>query len=181
MTSKMERWYVAVEIFDPRNPKWESYHKASGLSQLKRVVSLDTLLCPFIFHKTTPEDWNHNVHADFRTEFFKDPDYLTKKIGHRKNCQILGVVLEPQEEVAHTFDDGQFTFVGYDLVEKKTGISSLVNCTGGFPLAYQNSELNSNGLINSFSRAKEVQKNLKKHYAEDAHAYTELWALWVKE
>ena len=53
-----------------------------------------------------------------------------------------------------------FEFLGYDLVETETATSALTNC-GGFPKAFSNNELNSKGLLNSHSRAIEVQADLR--------------------
>jgi len=64
-----------------------------------------------------------------------------------------------------------FELLGYDLIEDRTGISALSNCGGGFPAAFADDEITKCGLIRSFERAKEVQRQLPRDYSKEPHAY----------
>lgn len=68
-------------------------------------------------------------------------------------------------------------FIGCDLIEEMTQISALTNC-GGFPETFSNEELNNRGLIDSFARAKEIQRLLAQNNPDEPHANCELYALW---
>ena len=50
----------------------------------------------------------------------------------------------------------RFELLGYDLMDVEGIASPLTNC-GGFPLAFDNTELTNLGLLRSLRRAKEVQ------------------------
>jgi len=173
--------YIAVESFNPEwGESWLKYIEGSGLKQLTELISLDCCLCPCAIDKLEDEDWNHNVHEDFMTEFFVDLDYLIKRTEKLTLINILAAVQNPLVESTSVFKDQRFTFKGYDLVEKGKGISALTNC-GGYPLAFKNTELSNIGLVTKFVRAQEIQASLLRYYQDDHHANCEIWALWRLE
>jgi len=172
----IEPWYVAVEPFDPSfGEDWAEFIRWSGLTQLVEVVSLDSSLCPSLVREFNDEDWKHNVHQDGLIEFFRDLDYLLKRVAEVKPVTILATVRNPSEECRDAFSDPRFEFRGYDLIG--TGMSALMNC-GGFPLAFRNDELSSSGLIATLARAREIQKALSENYPDEHHADCDVWALW---
>jgi hypothetical protein len=71
-----------------------------------------------------------------------------------------------------------FEFAGFDLLEADGTTSALTNC-GGFPLAFDNSELSSKGLIESYERAAAVHRALLATYPQEPHAACDLWAVFV--
>ena len=81
----------------------------------------------------------------------------------------MAAALNPAIEQAGALQDSHFSFCGYDLVEVEGGVSALVNC-GGFPKSFDNSELNSNGLIEKLERARVVQDSLRSEYPDEHHA-----------
>ena len=171
-------WYIAVESFSPSwGDNWTKYIHFSGLIQLEEVVSLDASLCPCVIKELEDEDWNHNVQEDYVTAFFRDLEYLLRRVPKINPVNILAAVRNPAEECRTAFPNPRFEFKGYDLVEEGVGMSALTNC-GGFPLAFRNEELSSAGLIAVLPRALEVQKSLRKHYPDDPHADCDIWALW---
>lgn len=91
---------------------------------------------------------------------------------------LLCVFLNPpQHPAAPVRDGGEFEFVGYDLVERATGISALTNC-GGFRDVFDNAELTSKGLLANHARAAEVQKGLGANHPQEPHANCDLWAVF---
>jgi len=172
----VEPWYTAVETFDSTwGDKWTGYIEWSELSQLKEVISLDSSLCPSVIDPLKRKDWKHNVHEDGLIDFFHDLDYLLKRVAGRGQLNILAAVLNPSQECATAFDDARFEFKGYDLIG--LGMSALTNC-GGYPLAFDNAELSSSGLILDFQRASQVASALRQHHPDDHHADSDIWALW---
>ncbi len=180
--SKNNRWFIAVDKFDDSHSFFDKYKEDTGLTQLKRVISLDSLLCTPIIstNNFSDEDWTHSVHADYYCDFFTDLDYLIRRVQDKNNFNILSVILSPEIELSNAFDNPNFVFCGYDLVEEGLGNSALTNC-GGFPRAFENAELNQNGLLQTHKRAIEVQDALKNHYPDEDHAFCDLWAIWCKK
>ncbi len=171
-------WFTAVETFGPHGGEaWQKYLDFSGLRQLAEVVSLDGSLCPTVIGELIKEDWDHNVHRDRLTYFFKDLDYLLSRVQSSGPRQILAVMLEPEAGSENTLTDERFEFVGFDLLDEEGGNSALVNC-GGFPFAFDDEELSQHGLITDYERAKEVQSLLREKYPEERHAECHLWAVW---
>jgi hypothetical protein len=172
----IEPWFTAVKTFDPTcSDGWTGYIEWSGLSQLKEVISLDSSLCPSIIMPLRTEDWKHNVHEDGVIDFFHDLDYLLKRVAGMEEINVLAGVLNPWGECATAFGDARFELKGYDLIG--LGMSALTNC-GGYPLAFDNAELSSSGLIPDFQRASHIASALRQHYPDDHHADCDIWALW---
>ena len=170
--------FIATEKFDAADgERWRSYCEWAKIPALREVVSLDGLLCKHLITEFAEEDWLHIVNADFRLEYFRDFDYLLRRVAAVQRRNILGLYRNPQLQIETPPVPAEFMFLGYDLIEEMTQISALVNC-GGFPKAFANDELNEFGLIGTFSRASEVQRHLRKEYPDEPHAGCELYALW---
>jgi hypothetical protein len=74
-----------MKQFDPASrDDWQKYIEWSGLTQLREVITLDEILCPLAFDEITDEDWQYNVHEDFKTYFFRD---LGKTKGGKQSYQ----------------------------------------------------------------------------------------------
>jgi len=172
----MQPWFIATERFDSSyGEKWTKYVEWSGLSQLEEVVSLDTMLCPTILPETKDEYWDHIVNADFLLKYFTDLDFLREQLSRARGFNLLQVFHNPPKPPDQR-NLGAFQLLGYDLVELETSTSAISNC-GGFPLAFDNRELNSQGLVASFDRAVEIQASLKEHYPTEHHADCDVWAI----
>lgn len=135
------------------------------------------MLCPSVIGELTEEDWQHNIHEDYRIHFFHNLEYLTFRVKDCKNVNILAVVLEPQTDVKDALGDSRFSFYGYDLIEEGSGVSALNNC-GGFEKAFENNIVSEFGLIEHYDLAKRIQNQLLELYPEEIHAYCDLWAIW---
>ena len=168
--------FVAVRRFDPADPGWEGYVRRSQLTHLREVVSLDHLLCPSVI-ELIDEDWDHNVHSDFETDYFRDVDYLIQRVAQIPNVQILAIAKEPIAGPTQTLADERFAFMGYDLVERDGGISAITNC-GGFRGVFSSSDLNECGLIPDAAKAYQVRDLLAANYPDEHHANCNVWAIW---
>lgn len=170
--------FLITERFDPLSgERWSSFIRWANIPNLIEVVSLDSMLCPRIVTEFIDEDWAHIVNADFRLNYFCDLPYLMRRAGDGRRRNVLGLYRNPESHIEAAPAAGNFTFVGYDLIEEMTQISALTNC-GGFPETFSNEELNERGLIGSFARAREVQKLLPQNNPDEPHALCELYAIW---
>jgi hypothetical protein len=174
----MQTLFVAKRPFDPIvGDGWDRYVAWSGRSQLREVVSLDTMLCPTVPEELTASDWDHNVHADYQVFFFRSLDYLLKRVAAEGRLNILAVLQNPTlTDLAGEPPPG-FAFAGFDLVDVCGDVSALTNC-GGFVGVFVNAELSELGLLTDLSRAQEVQASLRVHYPEEPHAECHVWAIW---
>ena len=170
-------WFIATEKFDKSDAGWCKYIAWSGLIQLDEVVSLDASLCPTILPEIKTDYWSHIVNEDFTLDFFTDLDYLLGEITDFPRKNLLCVFRNPFRQPTEGEVPQAFEFVGYDLVDKDSGMSALTNC-GGFPRAFANEELSAKGLIRSHGRAREIQEALIREYPNEHHADCHLWAIF---
>ncbi len=176
----MPLYHTAVHRFDPEcaGERWRDYIAWSGLEQLREVVSLDQLLCPNFFESLTTEDWEYNVHEDFKTDLFHNLEHVLRRAAARRCFQVLGVMQSPSAVEVAEMRDPRFEFCGFDLLEAEAGgISALVNC-GGFERSFSNQELNPLGLIGDHERALEIQACLAAEYPDEPHARCDVWAIY---
>ena len=69
--------YTIRERFTPEShERWRSYLSFSGFAHIAELVTLDSMMCPDLVTELRDDDWKFNVQEDFRTELFRDPDYL---------------------------------------------------------------------------------------------------------
>ena len=170
--------FIATERFDPSDgEKWQKYIAWANIPGLVEVVSLDSLLCKHLVTDLCDEDWGHIVNEDFRLDYFYHLNYLKSRIQGVPRRNVLGLYRNPEAHVVVPPAQGDFAFMGYDLIDEQTQISALTNC-GGFPDVFSNDELNQCGLIESFERASEVRRLLAESHPEEPHAKCEMYALW---
>ena len=168
--------FAAHERFGPScGESWISYIQWSGFHHISELVSTDEMLCPSVLGELIDEDWHHNIHADFKTYFFRDFEYLKRRIDFdpaRHN--LLSIIERPDSS---TRADGGFEFCGYDILDSYDSVSVLTNC-GGFPEIFEASEVNRYGLLDDFSRALDIAAKLREAEAEDPHcADCRVWSL----
>ena len=172
----MEPWFIATEPFRPGHPQWARFIEWSGLSQLQEVV-FDPILCPTVLPEIKAEYWPHIVNEDFMLNFFVDLQFLLDQIPDATERNLLCVFRNPSTEPPlRAAASLNFEILGYDLVDVQASASALTNC-GGFPEIFENSELSSKGLITSYTRAWEVQSELRQRYPDEPHANCHVWAI----
>ena len=175
-----EIWFAAVEKFGPwGGGSWQKYMEFSGLPQLREVVSLDCSLCPNVISDLGDEDWKSEIihRGGYLGYHFKDLDDLCRAVPTDISRQILAVSLEPETSGEDALRDNRFRFMGFDLIDEGSGMSSLVN-HGEMPLAFDKSELSEVGLVSGYNRAREIQLAMEANYPNDEHAYCDLWVIW---
>lgn len=173
----MKPWFIATGKFDPSDAGWRKYIAWSGLEQLDEVVSLDSSLCPTVLPDIKPEYWHHIVNEDFMLHFFTDLDYLRGEIAAISRKNLLCVFRNPVAQPSAAQVPEGFEFIGYDLLEKDSGISALTNCRG-FPKAFSKNELSEKGLLMEYERSRTVQEALIREYANEPHADCQLWSIF---
>jgi hypothetical protein len=174
----MQPLFIAKRPFDPSvGQGWDRYLAWSGLSQLREVVSLDTMLCPTVPEELTAADWDYNVHADYQVFFFRSLEYLLKRISTESRLNILAVIQNPAAADLAAVTLPGFAFAGFDLVDVYGDVSALTNC-GGFEGVFVNGELSELGLLPDLTRAREVQATLRGQYPKERHAECHVWAIW---
>jgi hypothetical protein len=175
----MNALFTPVSRFDPKcGDAWTKYVAWSGLTHLKEVVSLDGIVCPAVIKELIDEDWQHNVQEDYKVFLFRDLDYLLRRVTDHDGVNFLAIMQNPTVDDVCSFSDPRFEFRGFDLVDVHGDISALVNC-GGFAKAFSNAELSECGLVSDHTRAMEIQRQLRKEYADERHAECDVWAIWL--
>jgi hypothetical protein len=174
---QMIPWFVATEKFDKSDAGWAKYITWSGLEQLDEVISLDCSLCPTVLPNIKTEYWNRIVNKDCMLYFFTDLEYLRIETASILRKNLLCVFRNPFTHPSAAQVPEGFEFIGYDLVEKDSGMSALTNC-GGFPKAFSNGELSEKGLLRTHERARTVQDTLVREYPNEHHANCHLWAIF---
>jgi hypothetical protein len=169
--------YVVTNRFDSEvGYEWERYIAWSGLHHLVEVVSLDGMLCERSPEAFDDADWPHVVNEHFMLDYFTDLDYLLRRAQLAERMNLLCVYRNPVEPPSPPRDRFCFELVGYDLIDVTTSISATLNC-GGFPEAFQPSDLNNYGLVPALDRAREIQNALREKYRHESHAETHVWAV----
>jgi len=174
----MQLWYKAVKVLTPEMKlEWCAFVASSGLSHLGSLCSLDHHWCPPVFIDTEEEDWEHNVHEDYHLNYYLDLDYLLARTASISNVTILAALRRPGADCRLCCSNCAFEFKGYDLVEPRTGISAL-NAWSRFRRAFAQQDVSTEGLVQDYERASEIQNLLRVCYPAESHAFTELWGVW---
>ncbi|WP_407405363.1 hypothetical protein [Chryseobacterium sp.] len=158
---------------------WKQYKEWSRLPQLDELVSLDGMLNEDLVEPdyNSAYDWeNIHVSGNIQTGFYHSVDFVLQKMVKRDQFNFLAVIIEPTQDCSYHYFEG-FEWMGYDLLDQYFSISALTNC-GGFDESFLPSELNHNGLLSDFNRAKEVQADLFTNNPNEDHANTHCIAVW---
>ena len=178
----MQIWYTARNKFDKNHSEddfWIDYINWARLSQLKEVVGLDCSLSDLVFEVDTEDEstYDHLITDDmYSTELFNSLDYVLNKARNTEVFNLLAVLKNPLADCSVLAME-DFQFLGYELLDEFYEHSALTNC-GGFDETFLPSELNEYGLLNSYDRTVEVQKNLITNNPEEDHAYCNIFGIW---
>ena len=174
----METVFVAKRRFGPSaGESWARYVAWSGLTQLTELVSLDEILCPTVPETLVAADWEHNVHADYQTSYFRSLEYLRQRVASEARLDILGLLQNPSAEGVERVLLPGFEFVGFDLLDVHGDVSALTNC-GGFEGVFAGTELSERGLLTDLERAYQVQRGLGALSPAQSHTECHVWAIW---
>lgn len=154
---------------------WNDYVQWSGFHHIAELVSTDGMLCSPVITELANEDWEFNIHADFRTFLFHDLDYLKRRIDydpHRHN--LLQISERP---AAPTLPPAGFELCGYDILDSDDSVSVLTNC-GGFPAIFAPNEVNRCGLLDDLARADAIARSIREAEPDDHHCCDcRVWSL----
>jgi len=171
--------YRISEKYDQnQGENWDKYIIWKNCS-CKRIISLDTSLCPSVIDVLSDEDWTHKVYPDIFFDAFDSILWINRKVPSKThNHQILAVQKFDVDNQIQDILLG-FRFIGYDMIENETMISAITNCIH-FDLAYSSDDLNEFGLISEANMVKEISLRLVKYYPDESHANVSAWAIWEK-
>lgn len=74
----MQIWLYTLRerVTSDMKDRFHGYRDFSGFAHITELVTLDSMMCPDVITDLRDEDWQYNLHEDFRTELFRDADYL---------------------------------------------------------------------------------------------------------
>ena len=172
-------YFTAIEKFDRDNgERWADYARWIGHSDLVRIVTLDSLLCPPVVHAESAEDWQFVAKEDFMLDFFTDLDFVLRGVAGHRPAEVLAVIREPSAAEVENFSHPDFEFAGFDLMDTRMVASALLG-SDRFPEMFDVNELSpDSGLLRSHARAGEIRDDLRRRYPDRANAQCDVWALW---
>ena len=135
------------------------------------------MLCPTVPEELIAADWDHNVHADYQTSYFRSLSYLLTRVTGEASLNILAVLQSPSAQDLEAVDIPGFDFAGFDLLDVCGDVSALTNC-GGFDQVFAKAEVSDLGLLRDLGRAYEIQRGLRTAYPAEHHAQCQVWAIW---
>jgi hypothetical protein len=170
--------FAARRRFGPHHgARWRDWVTWSGLTGVRELVTLDTMLCPEVPERLAAEDWEHNVHADYQIMHFRSLPYLARRVAGTPDLHLLALLSNPTAgDVARVGLPG-FDFAGFEVLDVHGDVSALTNCRG-FPGVFAPEELNPFGLLADLGRADEVRRALRSAYPGQAHTDCDVWAVW---
>lgn len=173
----MPKWLYTIRERLTASPQqcFDDYRAFSGFHHITELVTLDSMMCPDVVDELRTEDWEHNVQEDFRTELFRDADYLISRqpLDALKH-QVLAVLECPPSQFVVP---NAFTICGYDIMDSYFGNSTLTNC-GPIPEAFKPTDVNNFGLIDDRDKAFAIRDRMRALQPEDAHlGACEVWLL----
>jgi len=172
-------YYTALERFDPGNgERWSGYLQWLGRSDLKRIVTLDSLLCPTVVHVQSAEDWQFVAQEELMLDFFNEPGFVLRRVAHHRPSMVVAVARDPTAAEVSGFPHPEFKLAGFDVVDNQLTASALFS-PSRFPDVFHVRELSSeSGLIKSRERAFRIRDTLRRCYPDRAEAQCHVWAIW---
>ncbi len=172
-------YYAAIERFDPDNgERWVGFTRWLGRTDLKRIVTLDSALCPTVVHPESADDWQFVAKEEFMLDFFTDLNLVHQRIAGHRPAEVIAVARDPAAETVAAFPHPGFELAGFDLVDTQfTG--SVIFKPDRFPGAVNVSKLSpESGLIKSRYWAFKVRDTLRRRHPGREDARCCVWAVW---
>lgn len=173
----MNQWLFTIRerCTTTSHPRFDDYRVFSGFHHISELVSLDSMMCPDLIDELRADDWEHNVHEDFRTQLFRHANYLLSRqeLDPSKH-QLMAVLESPPEEFA--IPSG-FAICGHDIMDSDFRHSTLTNC-GPIPEAFLPADVNEFGLIDDRDQAFAIRDKMRSLQPDDPHlGECEVWLL----
>ncbi len=172
-------YYAAIERFDPDNgERWVGFTRWLGRTDLKRIITLDSTLCPAVVHPESADDWQYVAKEEFMIDFFSSLDFVLQRVSTRRPSVVVAVTRDPAEEAINRFPHADFELAGFDVVDAQFTGSALFN-PGRFPGTINVSKLSAgSGLIKSRDWAFKTRDSLRQHHPGREDARWHVWAIW---
>jgi hypothetical protein len=172
-------YYTAIERFDRNNgERWLGYTRWLGRTDLERVVTLDSILCPPVVHAESSDDWQFVAQEEFMLDFFTSLDFVLRRVAGHRPSVVVAVARDPSDAEVDGFPHPGFELVGFDIVDGQFTASALLNGCN-FPDAFDVSELSSkSGLIRSRERAFRIRDVMHRRYPNRNKMKSHVWAIW---
>jgi len=173
-------FYSAHERFDRDDgDRWVDYLRWLGRSDLRRIVTLDGMLCPPVVTIEDEDAWDFAVQEDFMLDFFTDLPFVLERAARFPRAMVLASIRNPSEAQVTDFTHPGFDFAGFDLLDQHCCASPLLDC-GGYPEIFSPEELSpETGLLRDRDRACEIRDLLYRLEPDDFHADCNVWAIWL--
>lgn len=164
----MTHWLFTVRerLTPDMTDRWNVYRNFSGFHDIAELVTLDSMMCPDVITDLCDDDWQHNVHEDFRTGLFRDADYLLGRQPLDPSMHQLIAAYEHPDGSEST--PAGFSSCGYDIMDSYFGNSTLTNC-GPIPDAFTPRDVNRYGLISELPAALKIRDTMRKLQPDDPH------------
>jgi hypothetical protein len=171
-------YYTAIERFDPGNgERFAGFTRWLGRTDFKRIITLDSNLCPPVVHPESANDWQFVAKEEFMLDFFTSLDFVRQRVAGRRPSVVLAVARDPSAEAVDSFPHPDFEFAGFDVVDTQFTASALLN--NRYPAVVNVSKLSpESGLLRSREWAFKVRNTLRQRHPdrEDTRCY--VWAVW---
>ena len=172
-------YYTAIERFDSDNgERWVGYTRWLGRTDLTRIVTLDSILCPPVVHVESSSDWQFVAQEEFMLDFYNNLDFVLQRVASHRPSVVLAVSRDPTAEDISSFTHPDFEFAGFDVVDTQFIASALLN-GHRFPGLFKLSELSrESGLLQSRQRAFMIRDGLRQRYPDREDTQCHVWAVW---
>jgi hypothetical protein len=148
-----------------------------GRTDFKRIITLDSNLCPPVVHPESANDWQFVAKEEFMLDFFTSLNFVQQRVAGHRPSMVLAVARDPSAEVVDSFPHAEFELAGFDVVDTQFSASALLN--NRFPAVVNVSKLSvESGLLRSREWAFKIRDLLCQRHPdrEDARCY--VWAVW---
>ncbi len=171
-------YYTTIERFDPGNgERWVGFTRWLGRNDFKRIITLDSNLCPPVVHPESANDWQYVAKEEFMLDFFTSLDFVRQRVAGRRPAMVLAVARDPSAEDLDGFPHPDFEFAGFDVVDTQFAASALLN--NRFPGVVNVAKLSSeSGLVRSRAMAFKVRDTLRQRHPDREDARCHVWAVW---
>src|ERR1017187_3498230 len=111
-------YYTAIERFDrDSSDLWVGYTRWLGRTDLKLLVTLDSLLCPPVVHPESADDWQFVAQEEFMLDFFTDLDFVLRRVSGHRPSVVVAVARDPSAADVSDFPHPDFELAGFDVVD----------------------------------------------------------------
>jgi len=171
-------YYAAIEPFDSRNgDRWIGFTRWLGRTDLKRIVTLDSTICPTVVHPQSADDWQYIAREEFMLDFFTDLEFVRRRAASRRSSMLVAVARDPSAEDVENFPHADFELAGFDVVD--TQFTGSVLLSQRFPDVARPSRLSAeSGLMRSREWAFRIRDSLRRNHPNRPDAQCFVWAVW---